>query len=271
MTFRADLHTHSSFSDGTDSPETLIQLALDTGLSGLSITDHDTIAAYAEALPIAKEKGLLLLPGVEFSSASQVHVLGYAFNLKSEAIADLCARHKTRRLDRNLKILEKLKGLGIRIEIEELGKEGHTVGRPHIAQALINRGQVETIQEAFDRYLGEGKPAFDPGEQVTTLETIEVIHKAGGKAVIAHPHLLKRSTLIRQLLQMPFDGLEGYYARFSPSQEKKWINTAEDKGWLTTGGSDYHGSNKPFNFLGSSWVGKETFDLLYAHYLAQNP
>lgn len=265
MTFRADLHVHSTFSDGTDTPKQLIDLAINAGLSALSITDHDTVAGYSEALPYAQEKNFPLLTGVEFSSTHHnfpVHVLGYGIDLKSAALDALCQRHRTRRHNRNLAILERLRGMGIKIDESEL--EGHTVGRPHIAKLLINRGIVGSIKEAFDRYLGEEKRAYVAGEPIPVEHTIDVIHEAGGKAVIAHPHLIKRRPVVRQLLEMPFDGIEGYYARFAPAQEKQWVEMGEKKGWIITGGSDYHGDNKPFNHLGSSWVSKETFDALAA-------
>lgn len=271
--FRADLHCHSTFSDGTDSPETLIDLAMEVGLLGLSITDHDTIAAYPTALAYAKKHNFLLLPGVEFSASHQgfpVHILGYAFSLQSEFLYEFCERHHQRRVNRNRKILEKLRGLGIVIEESELGDEGHTIGRPHIANLMIQKGVVSTIKEAFDRYLGEGKRAYDPGEPISISETIETIHTARGKAMIAHPHLIQRRSIVRHILQMPFDGIEGYYARLAPELEKKWVQIGIEKNWMITGGSDYHGQNKPFNRLGSSWVGEETFRQLYAHYLATN-
>ncbi len=274
MIFRADLHCHSTFSDGTDAPETLIRMAIESGLSGLSITDHDTISAYPQALETARQHNFLLLPGVEFSASHQgnpVHILGYAFALGSEPLHRLCEKHRRRRLNRNRKILERLKGLGILIEESELGIEGHTVGRPHIANLMIERGVVSTIKEAFDRYLGEGKRAYDPGEPVSIEETIETLHAAGGIAIIAHPHLIRRRTLVRYILKMPFDGIEGYYARFPPEVEREWVRIGTEKKWIITGGSDYHGANKPFNLLGSSWVDKETFDQLYARHLASNP
>ncbi|MFC2049444.1 PHP domain-containing protein [Chlamydiota bacterium] len=270
--FRADLHCHSTFSDGTDTPTQLIELAIANGLLGLSITDHDTIAAYGEAFEVARSKQFRLLNGVEFSASYRgepVHILGYAYHMQSEAIKGLCMRHTQRREKRNLKILEKLKGLGITIEPAELHHQG-TWGRPHIAHALLTRGLVKSIQEAFEVYLAEGKVAYDPGEPISVEETLEIIHQGKGKAVLAHPHLLKRSTTIRAMLSLPFDGLECYYARFGPAQEKKWIDLAQQRKWLITGGSDYHGSIKPHNALGTSWVPRETFDLLYTHFLENN-
>ncbi|MCH9609060.1 MAG: 5'-3' exoribonuclease [Chlamydiales bacterium] len=262
--FKADLHCHSFFSDGTDSPERLIELAIESGLSALSITDHDTTAAYPEALFAAKERNFLLLPGVEFSASYKgdpVHVLGYGYDIKSPHIQELCNQHQIRRRDRNLKILANLSKLGIDIELEELGSSG-TIGRPHIALALQKRGFISTIREAFDLYLGEGKAAYDPGEPITVSETIDVIHQGGGKAVLAHPHLISRSNTVRHVLTLPFDGIEGYYAKMPFHREKKWIDIGKEKGWIVTGGSDYHGSVKPLNVLGSSWVGKDSFDAL---------
>ncbi len=270
--FRADLHCHSLFSDGTDSPEQLLQLAVDKGLSGLSITDHDTIAAYDHLANVQK---IRLLSGIEFSAMygpEPVHILGYAFDLKSEAMRALCERHKKRRDERNQKILDKLRRLGIDIKAEELVHKGlkGTIGRPHIAVALFKRGLVSSIQEAFERFLGEGKAAFDPGQPISVEETIRTIHQGKGKAILAHPHLLKRSTTIRAMLKMPFDGLEGYYARFTLPQQKKWLDLATQKKWLITGGSDYHGTTKPSSILGSSWTPQETFEHLYNHFLSVN-
>jgi 3',5'-nucleoside bisphosphate phosphatase len=272
LEFKADLHCHSTFSDGTDTPTKLIERATASGLSGLSITDHDTIAGYEEAYRAAKECQLLLLNGVEFSASYQgepVHILGYSYHMQSEAIHELCLRHQKRREERNLRILVKLEKLGIKIDPDSLAYQG-TWGRPHIAHALLNLGLVKTIQEAFDIYLGEGRCAYDPGEPISVEETIKVIHEGQGKAVLAHPQLLKRSTTIRALLKMPFDGLECYYARLGAQQEKKWIDLAQQRKMLITGGSDYHGSIKPRYPLGSSWVSKATFDLLYQLSLTVN-
>jgi len=261
--FRADLHCHSTFSDGTDSPQTLVDLAIASGLSGLSITDHDTLAAYPAVLDYAKQRGLLMISGIELSASYRgdpVHILGYGFDLKNQALANFCEAHHKRRMDRNLEIIENLRKLGLNLNLD-ISKSG-SFGRPHIAAALIEMGVVDSIQEAFARYLGEGKLAYAPGRVVEVAETIETIREASGKAILAHPHLIKRSTTVRAMLQMPFDGLEGYYARFGPDQEKKWIEIAKQKNWIITGGSDYHGSIKPQSKLGSSWVDQEIFEKL---------
>lgn len=272
--FRADLHCHSIYSDGSDTPSRLIQLAQESSLQGLSITDHDTITAYEEAIPVANQLKFPLLSGVEFSASHRgeaVHVLGYAFSLKHSSILHLCEKHRCRRLERNQRMIAKLRKLGFSISEEELYR-GHTktIGRPHLALLLIEKGIVRDIKEAFQRYLGEGKPAYDPGEVVSVEETIACIQAAGGKAILAHPHLLQRSTTVRDLLSMPFDGLEGFYAKMHSEQEKEWIAIGHKKGWIITGGSDYHGAIKPQIPLGCSWVGKDTFHILYDHYCAQS-
>lgn len=263
--FRADLHCHSTCSDGTLTPEQLVTLAVARGLSGLSITDHDCVDAYQLALPLAQEKNLLLLTGAEFSSNHQghsVHILAYAFPCKNTAIQELCNRHSKRREERNQGILDLLRNKGMPIDPQTITALG-SVGRPHIAQAMIESKYVKTIEEAFYKFLGDGKCCYVPGNPVSTEETIEIIHSAGGLAVIAHPHLIKNSAVVASLLELPFDGIECYYARFGPSDNSVWIDIAEKKRWIITGGSDFHGTVKPDISLGSSWVNAHTFNILY--------
>jgi len=261
--FRADLHCHSTCSDGTMTPTELILHAKELGLKGLSITDHDTISAYQTAIPAAKEAGILLGTGVEFSSVEKgksIHVLGYDIDLTSHDLQQLCVKHTERRRQRNQRILEKLAKRGMKIQIKE--HEGQTMGRPHIAQALVNQGYVSSVKEAFHKWVGDGKPCFDPGEPISTDETLEVIHAAGGKAFIAHPHL-NAGYPYHELLQKPFDGIECYYSKCLPDQERKWIKLARKKGLLMSGGSDFHGDIKPGISLGCSWVDRETFDAIF--------
>ncbi len=265
--FRADLHCHTTCSDGTLTPKELLLLAKEIGLSGISITDHDTIAAYTVASQIAQELGLKLGSGIEFSSlfrALSVHILGYDFDLKSPAIQKLCDRHQKRRRDRNKRILEKLSRLSMQIPEEELlSMQEGTVGRPHIAKLMVQKGYVSTIKQAFHLYIGDGRPCFDPGEEISSEETIDAIHQGGGKAFIAHPHFLKHTGKIKELLKLPFDGIECHYARFSSDEGKWWTKTVKEKGWLMSGGSDFHGSTKEYIPLGCSWVDEETFHRIF--------
>lgn len=269
MDFRADLHCHTSCSDGSMSPEEVVRHAIEVGLAGLSITDHDTVDAYPLAIPIARELGLALGTGVEFSSiyeGKSVHILGYDFKLDHPQIQAFCQMHLERRRSRSQKILEKLARQGISLNLDELEismGEGHPIGRPHIALALLQKGIVTSIQDAFNRYLGDGRPCYDPGEPITCDETIDVIHEAGGKAFLAHPHLMKDSNFIDRLLQKSFDGIECYYSKCNPQQEKRWVKVAMKRNLLISGGSDFHGVIKPGIPLGCSWVNREIFDQIF--------
>ncbi|MBB63518.1 MAG: phosphatase [Waddliaceae bacterium] len=281
--FRADLHCHSTCSDGTMTPIELIDLALSQGLSGLAITDHDTVSAYEEALEYAQEKNFQLLSGVEFSAfhlGESVHLLGYGFRLDHEAIQSLCQRHVKRRIERATKILEKLADRGMPIVHEEIifsafgvnqKTKGAIVGRPHIAQVMVQKGYVSSITEAFHKYLGDGRPCCVETSTVSARETVDCIHEAGGYAVIAHPHLIPHSFVIRDLQNMDFDGIEVYYGNLPKHREERGLRMANKKEWMITGGSDFHGSVKPHIRLGASWVGEETFSKLYERFLKHHP
>jgi 3',5'-nucleoside bisphosphate phosphatase len=280
--FRADLHCHSTCSDGSLAPIELITLAHQTGLKGLSITDHDTIAAYdISLLETSKQLNVELISGVELSSVYKdvsIHVLGYAFDLTSPLIKAFCDKHAERRENRNKEILELLSKLGMPLSYQDLKPDGsstplkkQTIGRPHIAQAMIKKGYVQSIQEAFRIYIGEDKPAYSKGINFSLEETLDVIHASSGLAILAHPHLIRNQKIIPDLLNCPFDGLEGYYSRMHLSQNKRWIKIAENRDWFVTGGSDFHGEIKPETSLGASWVREETFQKLRQHYLRTNP
>ncbi len=267
--FRADLHCHSDCSDGSDSPLTLIHLASKAGLQGLSITDHDTMEAYTpELFQGALSREITLLPGVELSteySDVSVHILGYAVDIASTTFNAFLTEIQKRRVSRNREILANLARKNLPVTEDELthfasrleGKK--TIGRPHIAALMVQKGYVRTWQEAFEVYLKQGACCYAPGKKFTPHDAIRQIHAAGGKAVLAHPHFLRRGFVLRDLLALPFDGIECYYAKLPKQQERPWVELAEKKGWIATGGSDYHGAFKPHLSLGCSWVNEETF------------
>ncbi len=265
MNYYADLHCHTNCSDGSASPQELIDLAKAIGLKGLSVTDHDTIDAYQTIIPLAKKAGIRLGTGVEFSCefhGISLHLLGYNFNLKNSGILQLCLRHRKRREMRNQGILEKLKENGMPISYEELVSrtEGKTIGRPHIAELMVEKGYVKNLREAFNHYIGEGKKCYFQGDPFTVEEAIEVLHNAGGKAFIAHPQLLPEEFPTEKLLKLPFDGIECYYCRLF---KKSWVEIAHAKGWIISGGSDFHGTIKPEIELGCSGVDEETFNRIF--------
>ncbi len=275
--FFADLHCHSTCSDGSKSAEELVLHAKEIGLSGLAITDHDSIEGYEIALPTAKKVGLELITGVEFSTMhklTSIHILAYAYPSNSLIMEEFCKKHILRRFDRNQKILDLLKKHNLPITQDELLQEyAHencevhtTVGRPHIAMAMMKKGYVKTIQEAFKKYLGEGKSCYAEGDSFSTEQTIDLIHKAKGLAIIAHPHLVDDQHVLHDLLNMNFDGIECFYARFNRDQNERWLKIAKRKNWIVTGGSDYHGDIKPNLPLGSSYVDEEHFNILLNHF-----
>lgn len=270
--FRADLHCHTTCSDGSETPATVIQLAKEAGLSALSITDHDTVKAYEQAIPLAKEAGITLISGVEFSTVldnQSVHLLGYGFQIDHDAIQQLCAKHKDRRKNRNLAVIELLAKHGMPLDYQEvidavpteMASKERSIGRPHIAFAMIKKGYVQTIQEAFNKYLGDRCPCYVQGATFSVDETIDTIHQAKGIAVIAHPHLIKNTSLLTQLLAKKLDGIECYYGNFMSHAHQRWVKIAKHRNWIITGGSDFHGKAKPNLKLGQSWIGKEDFQV----------
>lgn len=269
----ADLHCHSTCSDGSATPQQLVQLAVQKGLKALSITDHDNIDAYTIAKPIADAANLLLISGVEFSSQLQdksIHILGYGVDCKNAELIAFCNHHHARRIQRCRRILDKLTLHGMPLSEQDLyisdematNTEIVSIGRPHMAMGMLRKGYVSSIQEAFVKFLGDGKPFYLPVESVTPQETINIIHKANGVAVIAHPHLIPNSTILLELLKMPFDGIECFYGTFKPSSCARFRKIADRRNWLKTGGSDYHGSAKPHQHLGSNGVDENDFKLL---------
>ncbi len=275
MEFRADLHCHTNCSDGCDDPLVLLHLAKQANLQGLSITDHDTLDAYTPELFAEAEKlGIRLLTGVELSTELDhvsVHILGYGIDLHSSSLRAFLMETQKRRGERNRVILQKLTQHKMPITEQELtdfayqasGKR--TIGRPHIAQLMVNKRYVSSTQEAFQKYLREDACCYAFGVKIHPHDAIAEIHKAKGKAILAHPHFLKGGSFLRKLFDLPFDGLECYYAMLAKELELPWLKMAKEKNWIATGGSDYHGTLKPHIPLGCSWVNENTFNLLTTH------
>ncbi|MCB1212881.1 MAG: PHP domain-containing protein [Chlamydiia bacterium] len=279
-----DMHCHSTYSDGSLTPGELIDLAGRTSLSGLCITDHDTINAYPEAIYAAHAQNIEMISGVEFSAlqgTTSVHLLGYSFAIDHPRILKLCQFHQERRQERNAAMLKKLKAFGMEVHPEELlegplsyGSDGEvlsSIGRPHIAAAMVRRGYIENVDEGFKRFLGDGKPCYVEGEGVSVEETLATIQAAGGFGVIAHPHLIRSPKIVAKLLDLPFDGVEVYYAHFPFQKERPWLKIAEKKKWLITGGSDFHGDSKPHIYLGASWIDQQHFAPFLERFYKNNP
>lgn len=264
--FRADLHCHSDCSDGTDSPQDLLRKAKAIGLQGLSITDHDTVAAYTpELFLLAQTLAIRVISGVEISSELErmpVHILGYGCDLKSLPFAAFLTDLQAKRVERNRSMLKLLAKRKMPIEEAEFGMfKAKIIGRPHMAFLMVKKGYVKSIQEAFEKYLKDGAACYASGFKYAPSEAIAQIKMARGKAVLAHPHFYKKGDLLKQLLTLPFDGIECHYAALPKALELPWVKLAAEKGWVATGGSDYHGASKNIA-LGASWVNEKTFNIL---------
>ncbi|MFZ5573279.1 MAG: PHP domain-containing protein [Thermodesulfobacteriota bacterium] len=256
---RIDLHLHSTASDGTFTPLQLIRRAEQLGLGAIAITDHDAIEGCREAFRHAPLPRLKLLSGVEISTEppallphkGSLHILGYGFRLEDAALNTALSTLQEARKNRNPEILSRLKKIGIHLSMEEVRLEtgDGQLGRPHIARLMVAKGIVATIDEAFDRYLGKGKPGYVDKYRIPCADAIRIIRDAGGIAVLAHPGLLKTEPagnemeiLIDQLTAWGLEGLEVYYPAHSPMHTDTFIALAERHGLLLTGGSDFHGA-----------------------------
>ncbi len=255
-----DLHTHSTASDGTYSPAELVRLAKREGLKALALTDHDTIQGLREAYETSQEEGLAFLCGVEISvkidGPGHFHLLGYFLTPEIPSIEATLTTLQRARERRNELMLEKLKSLGFEITMEELeGIAQGEIGRPHFAKLLVQKGVVKTFQEAFDRYLKKGTPAYVPKALLSPEEAIEVISQSRGIPVMAHPVTLKmdRESLekyLEELKKIGLRGVEAYYTEHDPSFTRFLVDLARKLNLLVTGGSDFHGANKPDIRLG---------------------
>jgi predicted metal-dependent phosphoesterase TrpH len=253
----ADLHTHTYHSDGTRSPKEVIDVARSHGLAIVAISDHDNIAAYFEIKSHADEQGVTLVPAIELSCAYDgvdVHLLAYAFDPHDEGLAERLHHFRDTRAQRGLRIVEKLRALGydIRAERVEQLAAGGAMGRPHVARALVERGYVADVSEAFDRFLGTGKPAFIDKERFQIEDAVALIHRCGGVLSIAHPTLYPNwETLTATVLDAGVDAVEVFHPNVDEGPREKLRSLARFRGKFVTGGSDDHGTVKKVQTLGS--------------------
>ena len=246
--FKIDLHTHTTASDGVLTPTELVHRAAQVGISTLAITDHDTVAALPEARHVAEALGIRLITGVEFGTNwanAEVHMLGYFFDPDHPQMQQTLANLREGRLDRGRLMVEKLNDLGLSDvtweRVEQIAAGG-SVGRPHVAQALIERGYATTINDAFDKYLGRGQPAYIERTQITPADCIALVHSAGGVVSLAHPTWVASvENLLPSLVKAGLDGLETYYGLYKP-ETVAWLEAlAFQYNLVPTGGTDYHG------------------------------
>lgn len=248
-----DLHTHSTFSDGTFTPSQLVKYAEEKGLKAFALTDHDTTEGVKEAKSI--ETDVEVISGVEISTRydkKEIHIVGLYVNENDADLNRQLKYYREKRVTRNFEILEKLNSLGVNITIDDVKESctGDVISRAHIAKALVSKGFVGSYTEAFDRYLGDNKCAYVPRETLNYEESMELITKAGGVPVLAHPLLYKMSdtnleNMMVKLRQKGLKAVEVYYSTHSNSDTQHVMAMANRVGLVYSGGSDFHGATKP--------------------------
>jgi 3',5'-nucleoside bisphosphate phosphatase len=265
---RADLHTHTTASDGLYSPEELVRAAEKAGLGAVAITDHDTVAGVDRAKKAGMQWGIEIIPGVEISSLAggkEIHVLGYFPGEMDRGFVEKLQSLWEVRRKRNEMILEKLKELGIPIQMDEVlaKKRGESpeanVGRPHIAEVLVDKGVVTSIDEAFERFLGRGGAAYCTPRRISPEEAIRWISEAGGIPVLAHPGIYGDDKLVEGLIRGGLAGLEAYHPDHTPEMERRYEALAQKHRLIVTGGSDFHGERHGVPYHGP--LGSRTVDL----------
>lgn len=273
----ADLHTHTRASDGTETPAENVRIALAAGLSALAITDHDTVAGIEEAEAEGQRLGVTVVPGVEISTVAggqDIHVLGYYIRYGDPALLARLEELRSVRDKRNGMMVEKLRELGLAITLDEVmerrrrsGRSDETVGRPHIAQVLMDKGYVGSLEEAFSKYLGKTGAAYVNPPRIRPETAIGWIHEAGGAAVLAHPGLYGDDALAEALISQGLDGIEALHTDHTPEEAERYQAMADRHGLIVTAGSDFHGERNGIVFhapLGSRKISVRVLDELKA-------
>lgn len=256
----ADLHNHTTASDGILSPAELVRRARAAGLTYLGITDHDTMDGLAEASEAASRERIGLVPGVELSTDAtgrEVHILGFYCRAETGPLSDLLAEMRAARRRRVEQIVEQLRAAGISVAMERVAAlaGGGAAGRPHVARVLVEQGFARDVRDAFDRYLGRGRPGYVPRRKLHPAEAVRRVRAAGGVPVLAHPGLMGDDGIIGELLQAGLQGLEVHYPEHGPEQVWHYGALARRHGLIATGGSDFHGAGEGRSDLGAVTVG----------------
>ncbi len=245
---KVDLHIHSTASDGRFSPAEIVRKSAEAGLTVIALTDHDTVDGIAPALEATEAfPWLKVIPGVEISTDiphGEAHVLGYFIDYAQPALQATLSRMRNSRQGRAQRMITKLRNLGLPIEwqrVQEIAGSG-SVGRPHIAQAMLEKGYITSIKEAFTNYISRDGPAYAEREKMTPVEAVELILQASGLPVLAHPFTINDpETMVKELKTNGLVGIEAYYNNYTAEEVNKLVSLAENYSLIVTGGSDYHG------------------------------
>ncbi|HIJ64464.1 MAG TPA: PHP domain-containing protein [Candidatus Hydrogenedentes bacterium] len=240
---------HTNYSDGVDSPTRVVERAVELGLAALAVTDHDSVGGLEEAQAAANEQGLEFLPGVEISAGFGhiwVHVVGLGIDAANEPLGAALSKLQAGRVTRAVQMIERLNELDVPVDFEKVRARtaDGIIGRLHIAQEIEAIGFAKTVQGAFDRYIGVGRPAYVPKLRIPCEDAIALVHQADGLAVLGHPGLGGVKARLSTLLCLPFDGVEVYHSKHTPGETQAFAQVAAERGLLVSGGSDCHGNAK---------------------------
>lgn len=272
----ADLHIHTTFSDGTHSPEEVVKQARKAGLKTIAITDHDVVDGIEPAQKKGKELGVEVIPGIEFTTEAfdtEIHILGYFIDYRDPDLIEAITKIQKGRVERIFKICEKLKGLGINLDPEKVLKlaGNNAPGRPHVARALVAKGYVKDFREAFGKYIDFHGPAYVSHYKLSPEEAVKLVMAAKGVPVYAHPAVSNCDRIIPDLMVAGLAGIEVYYTGHNQRQTQHYLNLARKNGLLVTGGSDYHGFKSGREVeLGELNISDELVDKLRNEYLRRN-
>lgn len=266
----ADLHMHSTCSDGTQTPQEVVLACKEAGLSCIAIADHDTVDAIKPATECGKEHGIEVIPAIELSTEidkKDVHMLGYLFDYENTEFCDIIHKIQYSRIGRMHDMIAKLKELGIdNISFDDVADFAGTKSlcRPHLAHFLEARGWVKNKQEAFDKYLADGQPACVPKFKISPYEAIEMLAKAGGISVLAHPKFSQVDEHIPSFVEAGLGGIEVYYPHTPAELVRFYEGLVQKHGLVATGGSDAHGDNKKHTYIGKQTIPYELVEKLKA-------
>ncbi len=252
----ADLHLHTQFSDGTFTPEELVLHAQQNSLSCIALTDHDTVEGCARAAAAAAPVKMEFIPGAELTAQhedTEVHILGYFLDIHNEVLLNRLAKFQADRQNRIHAMVAALNKLGVPLKAESVFALANckSPGRPHVARTLVKEKLIGSLDEAFDRFLKKGKPAWVPKTKMSAVEGVQLIHQAGGLAVMAHPGLNRTDDIIPALVEAGLDGIECFHTKHSTAMSEHYLEIADKYNLLVTGGSDCHGYSKARPLIGT--------------------
>jgi predicted metal-dependent phosphoesterase TrpH len=252
----ADLHLHSNFSDGTYSPEEVVAHGARCGLAALALTDHDSVEGCARMTAACEAAGIEFIPGAELTAeqaGNELHLLGYFLDTQNAKLLAEIAKFQTVRQNRIREMVARLNELNVSLSADAVFALANcrSPGRPHVARALVNAKQCSSVDEAFERFLKKNRPAWVPKMKMSALDAIELIHQAGGLAVMAHPGLNRTDEVIPELVDAGLDGIECFHTKHTPTMAARYLALAAKFQLLVTGGSDCHGLSKGKPLIGT--------------------